>query len=59
MIVTALLVLATASAAPVHADEAPKSCSNCAGWNAPRAPFKIHGNTYYVGTGGLSAVLVT
>jgi metallo-beta-lactamase class B len=34
-------------------------CSNCAGWNEPRAPVKIHGNTWYVGTNGLSAILVT
>lgn len=34
-------------------------CSSCAEWNAPQRPFRIHGNTYYVGTHGLSAVLVT
>lgn len=34
-------------------------CAMCAGWNVPRAPFRIFGNTYYVGTEGLSAVLVT
>jgi len=28
-------------------------------WNQPQAPFKIYGDTYYVGTHGLSAVLVT
>ena len=27
--------------------------------NAPQAPFKIYGNTYYVGTHGLSSVLIT
>ena len=35
------------------------NCSSCAEWNKPVAPFNIHGNTYYVGTGGLSAILVT
>jgi metallo-beta-lactamase class B len=34
-------------------------CDNCASWNTPRAPFKVHGNTWYVGTAELSAVLVT
>lgn len=34
-------------------------CPPCAGWNAARAPFRIHGNTWYVGTEGLSALLVT
>ena len=28
-------------------------------WNAPQAPFALYGNTYYVGTHGLSAVLIT
>src|SRR5688572_23525117 len=34
-------------------------CDNCASWNTPQAPFKVHGNTWYVGTAELSAVLVT
>jgi metallo-beta-lactamase class B len=28
-------------------------------WNIPQKPFKIYGNTYYVGTHGLSSVLIT
>jgi metallo-beta-lactamase class B len=36
-----------------------EECSSCAEWNAPHAPFRIFGNTYYVGTNGLSAILVT
>lgn len=28
-------------------------------WYAPQEPFAVFGNTYYVGTGGLSAVLIT
>ncbi len=35
------------------------NCTSCADWNKPMAPFNIHGNTYYVGPAGLSAVLVT
>jgi len=34
-------------------------CPPCAEWNAPQRPFRIHGNTWYVGTGGLSAILIT
>jgi metallo-beta-lactamase class B len=34
-------------------------CSSCAGWNEPQAPVRIHGNTYYVGTRGLAALLIT
>jgi metallo-beta-lactamase class B len=35
------------------------NCGSCAEWNTPTAPFTLHGNTHYVGTRGLSAVLVT
>lgn len=34
-------------------------CSACEEWNAPRAPFRIFGHTYFVGTEGLSSILVT
>lgn len=37
----------------------PHKCDDCADWNKPREPFKLFGNSYYVGTDGLSAVLVT
>jgi metallo-beta-lactamase class B len=47
---TAALVLAGAAASvPVRA----------ADWYAPQAPFPVYGNTYYVGTHGISAVLIT
>lgn len=35
------------------------NCSSCAEWNMPHAPVKLFGNTYYVGTAGLAALLVT
>src|SRR5579863_952840 len=35
------------------------SCANCAEWNKPNTPFRIFGNTYYVGPHGLSSVLIT
>ncbi len=35
------------------------SCSSCAEWNRPQKPFRVFGNTYYVGTHGLSAILIT
>jgi metallo-beta-lactamase class B len=28
-------------------------------WNAPQAPFRVFGNTYYVGPHGLSSILIT
>jgi len=30
-------------------------CGHCEAWNAPQASFRVFGNTYYVGTAGLSA----
>ena len=33
--------------------------AHAADWNAPQAPFALFGNTYYVGTGGISSVLIT
>lgn len=34
-------------------------CARCAEWNRPQKPFRIFGNTYYVGTHGLSSILIT
>jgi metallo-beta-lactamase class B len=36
-----------------------KECPSCAEWNVPHAPVKLFGNTYYVGTNGLTALLIT
>jgi metallo-beta-lactamase class B len=33
--------------------------ASCVEWNEPHAPFRVFGNTWYVGTNGLSALLVT
>jgi metallo-beta-lactamase class B len=46
-------------AAHVTAQDRPSSCADCAAWNMPQQPFQVYGNTYYVGTHGLSSVLVT
>jgi metallo-beta-lactamase class B len=34
-------------------------CTQCAEWNQPQGPFRVFGNTYYVGTHGLSSLLIT
>jgi metallo-beta-lactamase class B len=34
-------------------------CPSCAEWLAPHPPLRIFGNTWYVGTNGLSAILIT
>jgi metallo-beta-lactamase class B len=49
-----LIVVALLPAQEVHAP-----CASCATWNMPQQPFRIYGNTYYVGTHGLSSVLIT
>ena len=38
--------------------DAPYACDRCDDWNAPHVPFRIHGNTWYVGTDGLSSILI-
>ena len=38
--------------------DTPVSCTNCAEWNRPQPPFKLHGRSYYVGPQGLSAILI-
>lgn len=35
------------------------SCANCVTWNKAQPPFRIFGNTYYVGPHGLSSILIT
>jgi metallo-beta-lactamase class B len=35
------------------------TCRECSEWNQPQAPFRIFGNSYYVGTHALSSVLIT
>jgi metallo-beta-lactamase class B len=55
-----LLVLSLAAMlqAPAFKSDPPHKCSDCEAWNKPREPFKIFGNTYFVGTDGLSAILI-
>ena len=36
----------------------PHKCDSCDEWNKPREPFKVYGNSYYVGTDGLSSILI-
>jgi len=53
------LVVATQQAARPLRPDPSNDCTDCAAWNAPRAPSRLFANTYYVGTTGLSSVLVT
>jgi metallo-beta-lactamase class B len=45
--------------APLSAQYSKTDCASCKVWNAPQEPFKVYGNTYYVGTHGLSSILIT
>jgi metallo-beta-lactamase class B len=57
-----LLALTVCSALPAAQPQLqldpPKKCFDCVEWNAPREPFRIFGNTYYVGVAQLSVLLV-
>lgn len=44
---------------PQFNPDPPHKCGDCAAWNTPRDPFHVFGNTYYVGSDGLSALLIT
>lgn len=35
------------------------ACPSCASWNAPQPPVRLFADTWYVGTRGLSAILIT
>ena len=61
-----LVMLMVALAVPLLAQQPwtlvpdpPTTCSDCTEWNAPQEPFQLFGNSYYVGTAGLSSVLIT
>ena len=59
-----LTACATTPAATPHADAGPgqrawaAACSDGDGWDKPGPPFRIYGQTYYVGTCGITALLI-
>ena len=53
-----VVFLLLAPQAPRFLSDPPHKCDDCDEWNKPREPFKIFGNTYFVGTDGLSAILI-
>lgn len=58
LIAAAIAVLMSFGQATLRPDP-PIKCSSCDEWNEPIEPFQVYANTYYVGTAGLSALLVT
>ena len=59
----ALMLAASAGSATAQSADTTRpravSCRSCEEWNRPRRPFRIFGNSWFVGTEGLSAILVT
>ena len=55
--VISLCLLIACGPRTLEPDE-PKDCERCADWNEPIDPFRIHGNTWFVGTDGLSSILI-
>ncbi len=53
-----LLVCAFASAPSAAAPPASLSCHPDAAWTEPAAPLRIYGDTWFVGTCGLSSILI-
>ena len=54
-VVATLALLALSSSLLVAQNQFPQRAE----WNQPQKPFKVYGNTYWVGTRGLGAVLIT
>lgn len=52
-------VTAPAQRAALTAAYDSTKCPSCAGWNLPQTPVRLFGNSYYVGTHGLTALLIT
>jgi metallo-beta-lactamase class B len=64
LIAAAVLAMAgctheTAPRPSTAASQAPAACSDRSGWDDPATPLRVHGNTWYVGTCGIAALLVT
>ncbi|MBV8306697.1 MAG: subclass B3 metallo-beta-lactamase [Gammaproteobacteria bacterium] len=53
------MALAVLTAAANVNGEPAAPCKDCAAWNETQKPFRIYGNTYYVGVRGLSSILIT
>ncbi len=54
-----LLFLVLLSSSFISGQNLASSCSQCAEWNTPQRPFRVFGNTYFVGPSGLSSILIT
>jgi metallo-beta-lactamase class B len=55
----AALPLVLAALASGQSGAPASSCTDCPVWNEQQEPFRIYGNTYYVGPHGLTSILIT
>jgi metallo-beta-lactamase class B len=53
-----LVLTSTSLAQEVPADEAPKGCDVCTAWAEPHPPFRLLGESWYIGGKGLSSAVV-
>jgi metallo-beta-lactamase class B len=54
----ALFLAVPGAAMALGNGELTPDCKDCAKLNAPQKPFRVYGDTYYVGTEGLSSILI-
>ncbi|RDS81266.1 subclass B3 metallo-beta-lactamase [Dyella monticola] len=59
MTLSALLLACSAACVHAGAPSTPVDSSSPVTWTQKQKPFRIYGNTYYVGSRGLSAILIT
>jgi metallo-beta-lactamase class B len=58
-LVLATFLLALAALTSGQQGAPASSCDNCPEWNKPQKPFRVYGNTFYVGPRGLTSLLIT
>ena len=58
LVVVVVMLVLTACGPRTLEPDADYACERCAEWNEPFDPFRIHGDTWYVGTDGLSSILI-
>jgi metallo-beta-lactamase class B len=56
--VVLVFLLSFTQSSTFQSDPPHKCGAACDEWNIPREPFRLFGNSYYVGTDGLSAILI-
>lgn len=57
LVMACTLLLAACGPRALEPD-APYDCERCADWSKPQDPFRVHGNTWYVGTEGLASIII-